>query len=734
MTPPDPALLQIFSAEQGEHVQRMRSVVAHLAAPTADPIAIEELLRRAHTLKGASRAAGFDLTETLMHAIESVLASLRSGAVPFSSSLRALFFRVLDTVEDILTAILAGRSAPDIDNLLGEIAGALGTKPRIRPAGAQPHLESSPEPRPAAGATTSAEFVRINAAYLDELMSASSELVASTAGADAEPGIPQEIERAEAALREWSRLRQDISPYLRRRQHDPEFTPVLECIQGAERHLQFMVSEVRAESVTRRRTDWERRRLADRLDETAFRVRMVSADTVFGGFGPMLRQLAQEDRKQIEFRAEGLELRADRVVLQALKDPVMHLLRNAVSHGVEPEAERLAAGKSVSATIRLVIRSHGDRLQITVEDDGKGLDRRALVDEARRQGIVSEKDAAPSDEALAELIFLPGFSTSSALTTVSGRGMGLAVVRHEVNRFHGEIRVRTGPGTGTAITLALPLSVSSQNVLLMETRGQQYGILTSFVRQLCRIRTNEIRMFEGKPAIIFESQPIGLVRLRDLLGLPPADAPENPEILQVVVVAAAGRMAAIVVDHLVDARDVVIKPLGLPPSTAGFTSGAVALPDGSVSVILKMTDLLGRFREVSATRADVFRPVVQPERAHTILVVDDSMTTRSLEKSLLEAHGYEVLVAVDGVEALAMLRARPVDLVITDLMMPRMDGFQLLEQIRKDKTLAQLPVIVVSSMESRADQERGLALGADAYITKRKFDQRELLDTVRQIL
>ncbi len=734
MNSPDPALLQIFTVEQAEHVQRMRSVIAGLDEAGADPAAMEELLRRAHTLKGASRAAGFEPTETLTHAMEGVLAGLRSGQVAFTSSLRSLFFRVLDTIEDILTAVLSGRAAPGIEDLLNEIAEILPTRNRTVPARAEFGF-ASPEVPSTAASTAGGEFVRINAAYLDELMSASSELVASTAEADSAAETPKEVTRAEQAWRDWSRLRQDISSYLRRRQNDPEFAPVLECIQGAEQHLQAMLSEARLTASARRRQDWERRRLADRLEETALHVRMVSADSVFGGFGPMLRTLAHEENKQIDYRSEGLELPADRVVLQSFKDPVMHLLRNAVSHGVEPENERLAAGKSVSASIRLLIRSHGDRLRVTVEDDGRGLDRRALAEEAVRRGLLPDADAELSDSTLADLIFLPGFSTSSMLTTLSGRGMGLAIVRHEVNRFHGEIRVRTEPGKGTAITLSLPLSVSSQHVLLVRAGGQTFGVLTSFIQRLCRIRRPEIQTFEGKPSIIVDSQPIGLLRLIDLLGLSTEQPPvENTETLQTVVLEAAGRTAAIVVDELVDVRDVVIKPLGLSPASAGFTAGAIALPDGSVGLVLKMTDLLGRFREVSGAHSHLFGVPEESSRAQTILVVDDSMTTRSLEKSLLEAHGYRVQVAVDGLEALAALRVQPVDLVITDIMMPRMDGFQLLEQIRRDPALAKIPVIVVSSMESRADQERGLALGADAYITKRKFDQRELLEMVRQIL
>ena len=323
-----------------------------------------------------------------------------------------------------------------------------------------------------------------------------------------------------------------------------------------------------------------------------------------------------------------------------------------------------------------------------MEDDGRGLDRQALAEEAVRRGLVPNTGTALSDSRLADLMFLPGFSTSSMLTTLSGRGMGLAIVQHEVDRFHGEIRVRTEPAKSTCITLSLPLSMSSQSVLLVKAGGQTFGIFTSFIKRLCRVRRPDIETFEGQPSIVLDSQPVGLLCLSEVLGFsgnqPPGD---KQDAMPTVIVEAAGRIAAIVVDEMMDVRDVVIKPLALSPANAGFAAGAIALPDGSVGLILKMNDLLDRSVEASVAHANVFRAPEESHRPHTILVVDDSMTTRSLEKSLLEAHGYQVHVAVDGMEALAALGAHPVDLVITDIMMPRMDGFQLLEQIRRDPSL-----------------------------------------------
>ena len=728
MNRPDPELLEIFTAEQAEHVQRMRSVIETLSAPAPDS-ALEGLMRLAHTLKGAARAAGFEPTEILTHALEGAFASIRSSRVSFSPNVRALLLRALDTAEDILAAVLANRRVPETEGLLREIAEVAGTEPILVAQATAP----GPAAEPDSGPASAAGFVRIHAGYLDELMSASSELVAAAAAAESETASREQILRVEATLREWSRLRQEAAPYLRSRQQDPALAPIRECIQGADRSLQLLLAEVRADATSRQRREWELRRLTDRLDETAFRVRMVSADTIFGAFGPMLRSLAQEHRKQIEFHAEGLELPADRLVLQSLKDPVMHLLRNALSHGIEPKAERTRAGKSPAGTIRLALRAQGDRLHVTVEDDGRGLDRHALMDQAVRQAILPEGDAPLSDEALTDLIFRPGFSTSSEVTTLAGRGMGLAIARHEVRRLHGEIRVHSQRGKGAAITLTVPLSISSQQLLLVQASGNTYGIPTSFTQQLLQVQPQDIRTLDGKPAVAINGNPVGLVRLTDLLGLSKDADAVNEATLPAVVATAGGRTAAIVVDRLIDVRDAVIRPIGLPPELAGWSAGAVPLPDGTVAVVLNMTDVLGRFREVRE-RAAVFTPAVAEERISRILVVDDSITTRSLEKSLLEAHGYAVQVAVDGVEALEKLRAEIFDVVITDLMMPRMDGFQLLEQIRRDPSLTRIPVIVVSSMESREDQERGLALGADAYIVKQKFDQRELLETVRQIL
>jgi two-component system chemotaxis sensor kinase CheA len=727
---PDSALLAIFTAEQAEHVRRMREVLRQLDSPGSGPAVFEELLRRAHTLKGAARAAGFEPTELLMHALEGAVAAAKSGKTEVGAEMSARFTRALDATEDILASAIAGRPAPDVAKLVAELSHATGAPKVAPPAGSAP-----PEAIESASALilpqAPAEFIRVNAAYLDELMSASSELAAS-AGA-AEIDVAQEERVAAAAIGEWNLLRQQAAPYLRRRRHDPDFAPVIECVQAAERQLSVLAMELHSQAGGRRRREWELRRLADRLDESALRVRMVATDSEFGGFGPMVRSLAEAEGKQVEFHAEGMDLQVDRLVLQTLKDPVMHLLRNAVSHGIEEESRRLAAGKPAAGTVSLTLQIRGDRLLVTVQDDGPGVDRRALAGEAARLGISPDTSGEKADP-LAELAFQPGVSTSSSVTTISGRGMGLSAVREEVSRLHGDVRIDSRPGRGTAITISTPVSVSSQEVLLISAAGHTFGIPASFVQLLLRVRPADIQTLDGKPAIVIDSMPVGLARMTELLELPGVGESNPLSGMQAVVIAAGGHTAAILVDRLLDVRDSVIKPTGLSAGEAGLGSGAIPLPDGTVAVILNVAGILDRARERGGIQAVPVLPVPSQKRTYRILVADDSITTRSLEKSLLEANGYEVRIAVDGMEALEKLHEETMDLVISDLMMPRMDGFQLLEHIRRDQKLAKTPFIIVSSMESREDQERGLALGADAFIVKRKFDQRELLETVRQIL
>jgi two-component system chemotaxis sensor kinase CheA len=468
--------------------------------------------------------------------------------------------------------------------------------------------------------------------------------------------------------------------------------------------------------------------LGRQLRHDVRQARTVPADGVFQGFRKMLRDVAHSEGKEIDFRTAGLDVRADRLVLQALKDPLMHALRNAVCHGIEPPDERRRLGKEPAGRVSLRLEVHGSRLHVVVEDDGRGVDSRAVTEQALRQGLLTEAEASAAGPAeLNRLVFQPGFSTAREVTDLSGRGMGLSVVSEAATRLQGGVEL-IGLDPGTRLRITVPLSVTAQRLLLVSCGGQTFAVPAHGVERLCRARRDDVEVVGGQPMLLL-GEPIRLQPLARLLGL---GDEEQRDPLPVLVVRSGPRRLAVSVDEMIGVRDSLIKDLGPPASRDDRWAGGILLEDGSVCLVLNPASLFDPARPAPSAVAPVSRPT--PKRVRTILVVDDSLTTRTLEKSILEAHGYRVVLALDGIEALAKMRESLPDLVISDVQMPRLDGFGLLEQMKKDPRLARLPVIIVTSLEKREDQERGLALGADAYVVKRKFDHEELLHTVQQIL
>jgi two-component system chemotaxis sensor kinase CheA len=466
---------------------------------------------------------------------------------------------------------------------------------------------------------------------------------------------------------------------------------------------------------------------------------MVPAESLLEGYRRMMRDLSRDEGKEIEFRATSAGVRADRRVLEALKDPIMHLLRNAVSHGIESPSERTRKKKSRGGLVTLGVDANGQRLTVTIQDDGRGVDFARVAEVAVRDGIVSESDTAHrSPQELTRILFRPGFSTSAAVTSISGRGMGLSVVYEAIRRLQGDLDLQPAPGGGTIITLSVPLSIATHRLVIVNCGNQIFAIPILGIERLQRIKLSDIETVEGKPVVVLNGQPVPLAGIHGLLGLEHASSRTDPDSLQIVILRSGSNRVALAVDSVLRETDAVIQDLGPAAGCGGRISSGVVLDNGSIAFVVSPMELIesavqlpSQLKSFSLEKAPEPAPEPTPS---SILVVDDSMTTRALEKSVLEAHGYQVRIAVDGVEALARLRQERADLVIADIEMPRLNGFGLIEAMKQDRSLKSIPVIIVSSLERREDQERGLALGADAYIVKRKFDQEELLAAIRQIL
>jgi two-component system chemotaxis sensor kinase CheA len=451
-----------------------------------------------------------------------------------------------------------------------------------------------------------------------------------------------------------------------------------------------------------------------------------------------VRDLARSKGVEVVLEVQGGETEMDKHVLEQIKDPLIHLLRNCIDHGIEMLAERKRRGKPLRGAITLSAERRANFIVVEVSDDGAGIDLPAVREAAVRRGLITPEAAAEAPEStLFDLIFTPGLSTSTIITEVSGRGIGLDVVRKNVENLQGRVDVRSVRGQGTVFTLTLPFTLASTRCLLIRSGGQIYAAPLSAVEKLAPVGQDDIASVEGKEAIRYLDRPLALVRLADVLRLPgPRETLAERGKLPAIILAAGGQRIAFLVDELLGEQELVVKNIGRQLSRVPNVSGATILGTGQVVLILNAVDLV---KSAQRTSGPSFLPAAEEKEAaaqerKTILIVDDSITTRTLEKNILTTAGYQIRLALDGYEALSALAEGHCDLVVSDLDMPRMDGFELTRQLKGDERYRDLPIILVTSLDSAGDKTKGIEVGADAYIVKGTFDQDNLLETIRQLI
>jgi two-component system chemotaxis sensor kinase CheA len=463
--------------------------------------------------------------------------------------------------------------------------------------------------------------------------------------------------------------------------------------------------------------------------------RMMPAESVFGGFRKMVRDLAGSEGKQVEVTVEGLDCEADRLVLQRIKDPLMHILRNAVSHGIELPAERRAKNKDAQGQVSLRVSAEHDRLRIVVEDDGRGIDFARIVDKAVEQNRMSREEAsAANEQALSRILFEPGFSTAESVTTISGRGVGLSIAQETVADLQGTIDISARPAGGTRTEVSLPVSILARRLLLVSLKEQVFALPCENVAKVMRVALSDIATLEGRPVIRLKDTTLPLTSIGELLGLGGTVVTTGRPNVSVVVARKGNAQVGIAVEGFVGVNDFVVRRFETGSRKRRRWIGVITTEDGTPSLVLNTDALLGGELAKGPSGVVFKTEEKDAERSKVILVVDDSITTRTLEKSILEAHGYRVRLSVDGRDALAQLRSELPDVVVSDIEMPHVDGFELLRAMKGDKRLSDVPVILVTSRSDPQDRERGLTLGADAYVVKQRFDQNDLLQTIRQLV
>jgi two-component system chemotaxis sensor kinase CheA len=721
-------LVAIFQGEHAEHVERIRSILALIENVAGTPARtdIDEAFRRAHSLKGAAQAVDLDAVEGLAAGLETLFSRVREGTLALDPQMTSVIHQALDASVECVGAFRENRTPQAPAAALRAIQSLLGIAPKETEVLPAKKAEAAPVPQ--AGLQI-AEMVRLPAENLDRLVRSTGQILTESMQ---QASVSLELDSLDGQIAELAvecvRFRKASAALRWRLVSQPGYAPVIQHLGFVEDKVRSLAQQSNTARLLQQRSVWSTRRSADQLQRDVWSARMAPAEDLFEGFRQMVRGLAREENKEIDFRLSGSGVRADRIVLQALKDPVMHLLRNAICHGIETPEERAAKGKPPAGSLTLRLNSQRGRLIVELEDDGRGVDLKKVA-----QVLSQTEPWEHSPEDLAQAIFRPGFSTSATVNRLSGRGMGLSVVYEAVHRLQGDVNLRQKKGAGASFLLSVPLSVSTSHLLLLSCAGQTFGIPTHGIDRLYSIPLEQLETLEGKPVVKLNGEPVPLYGLAQLLRIGEG-ATLSRDTLPVMVLKSGTRRFALWVDEFLAQRDALIQELGMPYPSTGNISGGALSREGAVFVVLNPAGLVANCTtSAAAPLPQISKPAAQAIAAG-ILVVDDSITSRSLERSILEAHGYRVRTAVDGLAALELLRAEKADLIITDIQMPRMDGFALVEALKADKSLSGIPVIIVSSLERAEDQERGLMLGADAYVVKRKFDQTELLDAIRQMI
>jgi two-component system chemotaxis sensor kinase CheA len=741
-------LLAIFQVEAREHLDAISSRLSRLKTGEKGGRAddVETAFREAHSLKGAARSVNLPEIVTLCQVMESVFSAVKREHLEFSGPLADTLQQAVDFVYKMLeSGELSSEDRMAVRGLIQQLDGIVTghvalpgkeeqdrkqEKPQTSRPPTLPEEKTVPPPAPAVEPTvvtqapTAGETVRIAAARLDALLLKAEEMIEIKLAAGQRVS---ELHELKGIYRGWKEQRR------RDEKRQVERSGVAGLLSADHLEAQFetglnsLISSV--ENDQRVASS-----LIDALLEEMKKSMMLPFSSMLTMFSRYLRDLARDTGKEAELTTFGDTIEIDRRVLEEMKDPLIHLVRNSIDHGLETPEERRSCNKAACGKITIGLASRDNWLEITVADDGRGIDVRRLIDTAIRQGVTSPEAAGELDEEQAvQLIFKSGVTTSPIITDISGRGLGLAIVREKVERLSGSVRVESDRERGTTVHIVVPLTLVNFRGTLVETFGRLFVVPSANVERVVRVQTADIKTVENVESILFEGSPLSLVRLGSLLGLQEPvvrqSTAESP--FQAVVLRRGGTRMAFLVTEVLREQEVLVKSLGSQLARVKNIAGATILGNGRVVPVLNVADLFKsalkfEFRSSAPEKGS-------PATKISVLVVEDSITARTLMKNILETAAYTVRTAVDGVDAINALKDQNFNIVVSDVEMPRMNGFDLTARIRADRKLRDLPVVLVTALESREDKERGVDVGANAYIVKSSFDQSNLLEVIGRL-
>ena len=479
--------------------------------------------------------------------------------------------------------------------------------------------------------------------------------------------------------------------------------------------------------------DMKMRIIIDEMESMVKNIRVLPISTVFNSFSRMVRDIAAEKGKEIDFEIQGKETCADKKIIEEIKTPLIHILRNAIDHGIESKEDRILAGKSPVGKIMLSAKQDDNKVIIDVIDDGQGFNIEKIKDRAVSRGFLTKEDIETmSDEAIMNIIFWPGFTTGDSITSISGRGIGLDVVKTKISQLNGKVKVISEFGKGSCVHIEIPVTLTTLRVFLVKISEQTFAIPIQVITTFILKKQNEIKTNNGNSSIVYNDKILPLYYLADILGLKPLPRGEKETIL---IIESDEKSIALVVDKLLGDQDILQKKLSPPLYKVKNISGITNLASGELCLILNMQDILHYDFNKAMTSSAVPKLLTQDVLSYKkILVVDDSMTTRTMIKNILMNLGYIVDAALDATEALVKLKLNHYDLVITDLSMPKMDGFEFIEKLKTDEMYMDIPILVMSSEPKEAALKRLSQYNIEGYLQKDAFNQTEFVKIIEDVL
>jgi len=773
-------LLAMFKIEAEEHLKTLSSGLLELEnAPVSRETStiIETIYREAHSLKGAARSVNMTDMETLCQSLESVFASLKkqdltpspeifdtlhkaidclanliekSGGEEFTEALHQL--NHLEHVEKkkqaehllIKSIKEESKSEKPVDMAIspnGELPNHAPEKVEVKETGISVHQQKET----VINKSSLLDTIRVATSSLDSLMFQAEELVAAKLGVSQHGmELRDVVSMFDLWKKDWEKIDKDIHIFKHQLEKNSINTPDRSCLEKFINYLDLNQKWIKslAGRLTpmSKQADVNSRILSHTIEnilDDMKKVLMLPFSTLVKIFPKIVRDLSRTQGKETELQVRGSTIEVSRRILEEMKDPLIHILRNCIDHGIEKPDVRCQQNKQPAGKICVSISQLSDnKIEIEISDDGAGINCRKVKMTALEKGFISKTEAEKlSDKEALSLVFQSDISTSTMITDISGRGLGLAIVREKVEKLGGMINIDTIPGSGTTFNIVIPVTLAAFRGTLVLISDQIFVIQSQSIERIVRVRQDEIKTVENRKTIKFNGQTISFVRLADVLELSGKKTKFDPaDRIQVIVVTISGKQVGLGVDEVLDEREVLVKKLGDPLVRVRNIAGATILGTGKVATILNLSDILKSAIKKRVDRTEEVTKEADGQLKKSILVAEDSITSRTLLKNILETAGYEVKTTVDGMDAWKTLGTQHFDLVVSDVEMPRMNGFELVKNIRENGKIPDLPVVLVTGLSSVKEQECGIDAGADAYIIKKNFNQGNLLDTINKLL